>query len=211
MLTIQEHPNKRSRISFEEIIGLYTGAMDCSIIDSILTYVYKLKNEYPESDGNSNYGGWQKDLINLLDQEHPLKKAIKSEFKEYLKHYCIEEPTYLDFTNLFCNINPPGSSNVMHHHQVGEFSGSLWIQAEENSGQLLIMNPFYNRFINTCAVPKGGFGSDHFKFSKDYNAIHIDPEPNKGVFFNSNLVHYVDINRSQKDRISIAYNIGIHY
>ena len=47
--------------------------------------------------------------------------------------------------------------------------------------------------------------------TRDYNAIHIDPEPNKGVFFNSNLVHYVDINRSQKDRVSIAYNIGIHY
>ena len=91
----------------------------------------------------------------------------------------------------------------MHHHLVGEFSGTLWIQAEQNSGQLIIMNPFSNRFMNTCVIPSPE--------TRDYNAIHIDPESNKGVFFNSHLVHYVDINRSQKDRVSIAYNIGIHY
>tara|TARA_B100000809_G_C14834735_1_gene422412 strand:+ start:62 stop:646 length:585 start_codon:yes stop_codon:yes gene_type:complete len=192
---------KRAHASFEEIIGLYFG--DHSIVDSILTYVYEIRNKYPESDGKSNYGGWQKSILNLLDQDHPLKKAIKSEFKEYLKYYCVEKPAYLDFTALFCNINPPGSSNVMHHHLVGEFSGTLWIQAEQNSGQLIIMNPFSNRFMNTCVIPSPE--------TRDYNAIHIDPEPNKGVFFNSNLVHYVDINRSQKDRVSIAYNIGIRY
>ena len=71
---------KRAHVSFEEIIGLYLG--DHSIVDSILTYVYEIRNKYPESDGRSNYGGWQKNILNLLDQDHPLKKTIKSEFKE---------------------------------------------------------------------------------------------------------------------------------
>ena len=78
---------KRAHVSFEEIIGLYFE--DHSIADSILTYVYEIRNKYPESDGKSNYGGWQKSILNLLDQDHPLKKAIKSEFKEYLKYYCV--------------------------------------------------------------------------------------------------------------------------
>ena len=37
----------------------------------------------------------------------------------------------------------------------------------------------------------------------------VVPEPNEGVFFNNNLIHYVDVNRSDTDRISIAYHIKI--
>ena len=40
--------------------------------------------------------------------------------------------------------------------------------------------------------------------------MYIDPEPNKGVFFNSNLIHYIDVNRSQNDRVSLGYNIKVH-
>jgi uncharacterized protein (TIGR02466 family) len=179
--------------TFAETVGIYNG--DQSIVDSTITYIYELKHKYPESDGNSNYGGWQKQL------DHPIKHVIEKEFKEYLKWYCVEEPKWIAFTNLFCNVNPPGSSNVMHHHNIGEFSGVLWLQAENNSGNIVIMNPFYNRFMNTCVNSP----------EKDYNAMYITPEANKGAFFNSNLVHYVDINRSQIDRISIGYHLGIHY
>ena len=180
-------------VSFEETIGVYDG--DQSVVDSALCEVYKLRDKDPVSDGNSNYRGWQKDF------DHPIKNVIEREFRKYIKHYCIEEPYWLTFTKFFCNINPPGASNTMHHHTVGEFSGAFWLKAEKNSGDLVVMNPFYNRFINTCMVPQG----------RDYNARYFQPQPNKGVFFNSNLIHYVDINRSNEDRVSIAYHIGIHY
>lgn len=191
---------KRAHLSFEEIIGIYNGD-ETSLMDFILSYVYELRNKHPESDGNSNYDGWQKNLNDLLEDGHPLKKFIGIEFSEYLKCYSIKQPASLEFTALFCNINPPGSSNIMHHHTFGEFSGTLWVQAEQNAGQLIIMNPYPSRLINTSFIP----------LNKDYNAIHIDPESNKGVFFNSHLVHYVDINRSQKDRVSLGYNLKIHY
>ena len=181
--------------TFAETVGIYNGEQ--SLVGSTVTYIYQLKHKYPESDGYSNHGGWQKEL----DLDHPIKHTILKQFKEYLKWYCVEKPQWMDCTSLFCNVNPPGSSNVMHHHKVGEFSGVLWLQAESNSGDIVVMNPFYNRFMNTCIK----------SLERDYNALYITPEPNKGAFFNSNLVHYVDINRSQTDRISIGYNIGIHY
>jgi uncharacterized protein (TIGR02466 family) len=180
-------------VSFEETIGIYDG--DPSIGDSALAYIYELRDKHPESDGHSNYGGWQKQL------DHPIKHVIEQEFRQYIKHYGVEEPYWVSFTRFFCNINPPGASNMMHHHKVGEFSGAFWLKAKEDSGDLIIMNPFYNRFMNTCVITP----------EKDYNAMHFKPQPNKGVFFNSNLIHYVDINRSHVDRVSIAYHIGIHY
>ena len=66
-------------VSFEETIGVYDG--DQSVVDSCLSYVYELQKTCPESDGNSNYGGWQKDI------DHPIKEVILREFKQYMKHY----------------------------------------------------------------------------------------------------------------------------
>ena len=88
----------------------------------------------------------------------------------------------------------------MHHHTVGEFSGVFWLKANENSGDLVVMNPYPNNMMNTCTIAK-----------RDYNAMYFTPQRNKGLFFNSNLIHYVDVNRSQEDRVSIAYHIGVHY
>ena len=179
-------------VSFEETIGVYDG--DQSVVDSCLSYVYDLQKTCPESDGNSNYGGWQKDI------DHPIKHIILREFKKYIKHYMIEEPYWVNFNKLFCNINPTGASNTMHHHTVGEFSGAFWLKANENSGDLIVMNPYPNKFMNTCTIAK-----------RDYNAMYFTPQTNRGLFFNSNLIHYVDVNRSQEDRVSIAYHIGVHY
>ena len=179
-------------VSFEETIGVYDG--DQSVVDSCLSYVYDLQKTCPESDGNSNMGGWQKDI------DHPIKNVILREFRKYVKHYQIEEPYWVNFNKLFCNINPFGASNTMHHHTVGEFSGAFWLKANENSGDLIVMNPYPNNFMNTCTIAK-----------KDYNAMYFTPQTNTGVFFNSNLIHYVDVNRSLEDRVSIAYHIGVHY
>ena len=187
-------------VSFEETIGIYDGTQ--SIIDSTLTDIYELRNKYPESDGNSNYGGWQKQLGHEYIKSYPIKLIIEKEFREYIKYYAIKEPSWLEFIAFFCNINPPGSSNTMHHHAMGEFSGAFWLQADKEAGDLIVMNPFYNRFLNTCAI---------LQDNSCYNSKHFEPQVNKGVFFNSSLVHYVDINRSQRDRVAIGYNIGIHY
>ena len=51
-------------VTFQETIGEYEG--DKSLTDSAIEYVYQLKKKEPHSDGNSNYGGWQKRF------EHPI-------------------------------------------------------------------------------------------------------------------------------------------
>ena len=63
------------------------------------------------------------------------------------------------------------------------------------------MNPYPNSFINTITKTSKRMG-----FANQV----IEPQPNLGVFFNSNLVHFVDVNRSSSDRISVAFHIRLH-
>ena len=90
----------------------------------------------------------------------------------------------------------------------GPDSTGYAVYSDGNSGDLVIMSPFTNRYLNTSCVPKPRTNNP-IKYL-DYNALVLKPRANKGVFFNSNLMHYVDINRSSKDRVSVAFHILVH-
>ena len=112
----------------------------------------------------------------------------------------------LSMVKMFVNINPPDASHTMHDHVGGHYSGAFWLQADVNSGRLIIMNPMRNTFINSFCQNTIQEIQDGYQ---TFNNINIFPESNKGVFFNNNLLHYVDINRSEKDRIGVAFHIMI--
>ena len=107
---------------------------------------------------------------------------------------------------MFVNINPSGASHTMHDHVGGHYSGAFWLQADVNSGRLIIMNPMRNTFINSFCQNTIQENQDGYQ---TFNNINIFPESNKGVFFNNNLLHYVDVNRSERDRIGVAFHIMI--
>ena len=181
--------------SFEEPIGHFKG--DPKITADTIDLIYKMRDMYPESDGHSNVDGWQKE-IGGNPEFHPIMDVLLDQFDLYLQRYELTDNLQYGFEKFFCNINPPGAYNRMHSHRVGEFGGAFWLQAAHECGALYVMNPYPNQFINTIS---GG--------RKDHNMHVVVPEPNEGVFFNNNLVHYVDVNRSDTDRISNAYHIKI--
>ena len=192
--------------SFKELIGIWDGKL--TVLDSSFNEIKKLYDNDPESDGYSNINGWQKTGLHKMPQFDPLKKMIINRCYDYLEEHDIEKPTGLECVHLFANINPKGGSNSIHHHTYGQISGVYWLKAPLNSGDLVIMSPFTNRYLNTSCVPKPRTNNP-IKYL-DYNALVLKPRANKGVFFNSNLMHYVDINRSSKERVSVAFHILIH-
>tara|TARA_B100000965_G_scaffold401736_1_gene426220 strand:+ start:45 stop:614 length:570 start_codon:yes stop_codon:yes gene_type:complete len=185
--------------NFEEVVGKFTG--DPSIIDQSIHDIYLLKQSEVESDGYSNVNGWQKDVTLDTAFLHELKQMLLKNFSDYLNYYkCRGTCGGFGFKKFFVNVNPPNAYHTMHDHKVGEFSGAFWLKSEPKSGQLFLLNPYPNSFMNTSTLIP----------SKDYNIKFFPPIPNTGVFFNSNLIHYVDVNRSKSDRISVAYHIKIY-
>tara|TARA_B100000945_G_scaffold317587_1_gene320714 strand:- start:2143 stop:2709 length:567 start_codon:yes stop_codon:yes gene_type:complete len=183
--------------SFKELIGVWDGNL--TVLDSSYREILKLYEDDPKTDGYSNLNGWQKTGLHKMPQFTPLKDLIVNKCFDYLAEHQIDRPRGLECVHLFANINPKGASNIMHHHTFGQISGVYWLKAPLHSGDLIVMSPFTNRYLNTSTVPK-----------TDYNALQLKPKSNQGVFFNSNLTHYVDINRSNKDRVSVAFHILIH-
>ena len=201
--------------NFTDEVGVFNTNIDTQ---SIIKDLYELRDKAAKSDGSSNVSGWQKE-INHITTNYSWGKELKSEilqnFFQYIQSCNIfkkpkneNKPLNLSLSmvKMFVNINPSGASHTMHDHVGGHYSGAFWLQADVNSGRLIIMNPMRNTFINSFCQNTIQENQDGYQ---TFNNINIFPESNKGVFFNNNLLHYVDVNRSEKDRIGVAFHIMI--
>lgn len=84
-------------------------------------------------------------------------------------------------TRAWFNVNGPGHSNRSHRHHVGETSAVLYLQVPPNSGRIVFQ--------------------EHRTFTP------IDPVPGKLIMFSSDILHSVEENKSQENRISMAFNL----
>lgn len=172
--------------------------------DSLLSEVEKLRKE---DDGVeiTNVGGWQsKDTIGKKTPQivKYIKDCINESFSESrspnfdLKYYIV---------NMWINVNGPGDSNSLHNHPGSDFSGIFWLKTPENSGKVYFNNPHdFTQNIDILTV------------REEYqDALNIHPSyfytPQEGSFliFPSSLMHKVDQNKSNENRISVACNIRI--
>ena len=141
----------------------------------------------------SNRGGWQSKLLPPTGELEPLAFEI-SEFCKSIKGFKF---TDLTVTKFWANINYENDINWPHKHQ-GDLSGVFYLQATENSGDLILENPNYdmNNKISSHL---------HNKFT-----IAIRPIKNKLILFDANCLHLVTKNNCKQPRISISFNIVIN-
>ena len=165
----------------------------------VIMYLYELRKQQPANDMVSNRNGWQKNHLETFPQLKPLTDLLAVEFERFICDEMlplVETRFYLG--NLFCNINPPGAVHVPHVHQ-GDFTGVYYLQAPKDCGMLGILNP--HQCPNTARMTSMFAG---VKLEQK-----IVPTVGTGYFFPTHLVHYVEENLSQSDRISLSYNINV--
>ena len=183
--------------TFSEHIGIFDGPGE-NFCKEMSAWAYEWQIQSPVSNRASNKDGWQKDCLGIKEFQ-PIVDMLLNKFAEYVKVYEFNFPVYALVTKLFVNINPAGASNYMHHHLGSDWSGAFYLQSDPDpvkSGNLHVLNPNRNSFLTT-----------NYSTDSRYHSLAFSPVVNSGLFFASHLVHYVDLNRSNTDRISVAYHI----
>ena len=162
--------------------------------DSIIEELYKIKKEDPKGIIRSNVKGYHTDFIlgNLRD-------TLYAGLFHVLKDNPLNKVLDKDHVSFWGMINSPGSSNKLHSHikgnkafipptmqnirdGFGTFSGVFYLQVPENSGNLVFVD-------------------------RDGQEYVCEPKVGKLVTFPGSLKHYVEENKSNRDRISISFNI----
>lgn len=119
--------------------------------------------------------------------------------------YGLRNDVDTEVVNGWVNINRPGMllhNNPPHLHPNYFLSVVYYVAAPKNSGNLTFIAPFTGL---EYTVPRDAIGNNTVYNSPTWS---IEPEEGKLIIFPSWLLHYVNTNRSQGDRISMAFNIG---
>lgn len=156
----------------------------------------------------SNVGGWQSTSYFDCDKENFLKyrKYISDKIGISIGKFLSEQKCSKYYiTNIWANINGPNDYNDLHDHPGADMSGVLWVSSSENSGDFIFENP--NCFGQQNLMEKL---KDDFKDTLNYHqTIYYKPVDGEMLLFPANLKHCVRQNKSNKDRISIAFNVNI--
>ena len=107
--------------------------------------------------------------------------------------------------NYWININVKGAYNRTHNHPQADFSGVYFVQCPKNCGQILFDNPHTFEAFNELSSYKKDFTVQGYQ----HKAISIEPKAGRLLMFPAYLMHGVAENKSDEDRISIAFNCNV--
>jgi uncharacterized protein (TIGR02466 family) len=148
----------------------------------------------------SNEGGWQSTAM-----------THNIDFKDLINEFrirCNQIHTELGFAknkrqeigNFWININRDKDSNNPHCHPGAFFSGVYYVKAQPRAGAITLMHPVAT---HPYTIP---YGVNEYPSSYNSSTWSEDPEAGKLIIFPPWVLHYVQPNRSDSDRISIAFN-----
>ena len=172
--------------------------------DDILKYIYQERKKTP-GVVKSNVGGWQSpSLYSTFD--NILISTVKKEVEDYFSiHRVFREGVRIEFLNMWININKKTNHNATHIHPGAHLAGVWWIKVPENSGKLYINSPhWFNQYYEMSSY------SDEFrKGTNSHPDFYMNPYDGGMIIFPASLYHTVRENKSDKDRISVSFNINL--
>lgn len=164
-----------------------------------LTYLKKFKEENKLNIA-SNSGGVQTYAID--------GSKFNESFKYPINEYLLNFKRKIDFSwtinGLWINQNFKYDYNRPHNHvaEYNKYCGIWYLKTPLNSGNLI----FFNKSSNSDCTLTYDF-IDDISVHSNYT---ITPKKNMLILFPSHLVHMVEPNKSNEDRISVAFNINFN-
>lgn len=141
----------------------------------------------------------------ILDSFPEIKELIESELNSFLRDELkISEELTLKHTSSWVMKHVTGNKSDSHIHSNSMYSGILYLQTDEQSGEI--------EFSIPSIIPTYCTSTLNPQFSiKEWNILNSRvwskaPEPKEILIFPSHLSHGVKESKSNKERYCIAFN-----
>jgi uncharacterized protein (TIGR02466 family) len=176
---------------------LYSAELDADV-DACLKEIENIRNT-SEGVVFTNKNGWQdqsRDSKNCTTDGIENLFGVINQSIEFANQVSTHENLNLEVTNAYfwSNVNPPNSFNVPHTHPGSFLIGCFYLALPENSGHL----SFSRNDGSVCAKT--------FTKKPSEIAMKIEIEVGRLYVFPPWIMHYVEVNNSNKNRVSVAMN-----
>ena len=181
---------------------LYVNNIVCS--KNELEYIKSI--EYIRSGPDKNIAnGYCSNNIFLLNvpELSPLKKNIELHVSYFLhEQLCFTKEINFNITNSWAIKHDKGDYAQPHQHINSLYSGIVYLQVDDNSGNII----FSNKFKSPLYPPEISIDIDSFNIL-NCSTWTITPKNNDIFIFPSHLTHRVTPSRSDQLRYAISFNI----
>ena len=142
--------------------------------------------------------------FNQLKPLHPLLLILQDRINTLHKELGFSEDYEHKICSIWANYNNSSATKQPHPHADCTITGIYYVKGEEDTGDTVFMNPI-------AALPyvmKREAIKDYTNFTS--SEINIHPKQGLLVLFPAWLMHYVLDNKTNKDRMTIAFNFDIY-
>ncbi len=162
---------------------------------------YNLKTK---SDGvvKSNKNGWQSDVLKNEMFSKLIDDIENAALEIYNEHYEPGTGRY-KVSGIWVNINNPGAFNIRHQHPRTDLAGTVYVKTPKNCGDIVFEDPRETHRLHE---------DDNYLMSYNrstFRSTSYTPKIGQVLFFPGWLAHRVEQNKSDDDRISIAFNMTL--
>jgi uncharacterized protein (TIGR02466 family) len=150
----------------------------------------------------SNRGGWH----STSDMHHQASfDKIKTYIEEHISVGLLMYNCNFKIDAMWININQKGNYNACHDHPGSILSGVFWVKSSDNCGKLTFHSK--SSFMEYELIKN--IDDDIAKSFNYYEEFEFTPIEGSLVIFPAHLMHDVEPNDSDEDRISISFNLNI--
>jgi uncharacterized protein (TIGR02466 family) len=166
-------------------------------------YIKSLQKKDHSGVNRSNLLGWHSNNFDLeLEQPRFFANSILPQLNSVLSDMGWDTKNQeIKITGMWAVINKKNASNTMHIHSNNYISAAYYVKAPKNCGDIVFYDP---RFAATYRYPKISK-----KNKLNSNIVSFQPKEGMLVLFPSYLQHSVNLNKSNKERIVISFNINL--
>lgn len=166
----------------------------------MLALANQMRKKDPAGVANTNVQGWQSpNILQDLQEFEEMNRRILQVCQRIgeSQHF---SPDIVYQHQAWVNISPPGASNSVHYHANCHFSGVYYISLQEpECGSIFFRDPrVASRMLTYPAVRPSEFTTSE---------VRMRPEEGRLYVFPGWLEHGVEVNRSDRDRVSISFNV----
>ena len=142
--------------------------------------------------------------INLFDMKSdsdfiPIFQELNPVIYTFAKYLGVFSPN-INCVGSWANIAPTGEYQEFHNHPNSHLSAVLYLQTFENCGNIVFKS---HESLNNM------FEFKTYDEPSSFQSCSYVPEDLKILCFKSNLWHMVEKNKSQQNRISLAFNFTV--
>jgi uncharacterized protein (TIGR02466 family) len=167
----------------------------------LLEHVYRLREQDPKGVNNTNVKGWQSpSILQNLPEFNDINLRIL-QVCDKIGESQLFNPNFEYRHQAWVNISPPGASNKVHYHANCHFSGVYYVSLKApECGSIYFRDPRVAARMMTYPIEKPT------EFTTE--EVSMRPEVGRMYVFPGWLEHGVEENLSDRDRISISFNVA---